>query len=418
MTIAGVPLQTILALPIALLAFVVLLSVIVFVHEYGHFAMARALGVKVDIFSIGFGKPLARWRDRQGTEWRIAMLPFGGYVKFFGDAGPASNPSKETTESKPATTQFPAPGHEDEIGRGMTEEEKRVCFHFKPVWARALVVVAGPVANFVLAFFIFWGILWAFGQSIQEPRVAMVVEGSAAEAAGLAPGDLIRAIDGKPVQSFRDVRSITMLSTGEEMTLEVERDGETVSIRATPTRQESVDAFGNTVRVGMLGLQFDPEASRDVSYGPITAAPVAAAEVVDIVASTVKFLWRLATGRESPEQLGGPIKMAQYAGQAAKSGFSADYVETPPFIEQLKLSLLQFVNLAAVVSVSIGFLNLLPIPVLDGGHLMYYGYEAVAGKPLGVRAQNLGFRLGMVFLASFMLFVTWNDISSLISSLG
>lgn len=424
MTIAGVSIEQLVTLPITLVAFIVLLCVIVFFHEYGHFSMARLLGVRVEVFSIGFGKTLARWRDRKGTEWRIAMLPLGGYVKFFGDAGPASNASAEVEEEiqredHPATTQFPRPGHEHEVGRGMSAEERAVCFHFKPVWARALIVAAGPFANFILAIAIFAGLLMTFGNVIAEPKIGEVVSGSAAEEAGFQKGDRIVSADGKRIETFSDLTVVTRLNSGETLTFEVERNGEIVVIEATPRRQEIEDAFGNKASMGVLGVLGDSAAVKFVRYGPAEALGAAVKQVWQIIHSTGKFLGRLITGKESAKQLGGPLKMAQYAGQSALSGFDGDAaLESLDFLTRLKISLANFINLAGIVSVSIGFLNLLPVPVLDGGHLMYYAYEAAAGKPLGAKAQAIGFRVGIVLLASFMLFVTWNDISSFFAVKG
>lgn len=414
MTLGGISLQSLLTLPITLVAFVALLCIIVFFHEYGHFSVARMLGVRVDVFSIGFGKTLARWRDKHGTEWRIAMLPLGGFVKFFGDASPASNASKEVIEEQeehhPATTQFPRPGKEHEVGRGMTAEERAVCFHFKPVWARAMIVAAGPFANFILAVVIFAGLLMTFGNVVGEPKVGAVQPGSAAEEAGLQVGDVIESANGRPIGTFADLTMVVRLNSGEDLRLKVVRDGETIEIVATPRRQAIKDAFGNDAEMGVLGVQGDEKAFKFVRYGPVEALGLAVKQVGQILETTAKFLGRLIAGKESAKQLGGPVKMAQYAGQSAMSGFLGD--DTLDLWTSLKISLANFINLAGLVSVSIGFLNLLPIPVLDGGHLMYYGYEAAAGKPLGARAQAIGFRMGIILLASFMLFVTWNDISS------
>ena len=417
MTLAGFSIEALLTLPVTLVAFVILLCIIVFFHEYGHFSVARLLGVRVDVFSIGFGKTLARWRDKHGTEWRIAMLPLGGYVKFFGDAGPASNASAQVEaehrrEEHHATTQFPKPGQEHEIGRGMSAEERAVCFHFKPVWVRALVVAAGPVANFILAIVIFAGLLMTFGNVVGEPKVGSVQAGSAAEAAGFQPGDLILSANGQKVETFSDLSVIIRLNSGETLRFEVERAGQMIGIEATPRRQVMQDAFGNDVEMGVLGVVGDENAFHFVRYGPADALKGAVSQVWQIIHSTGKFLYRLIAGKEDAKQLGGPIKMAQYAGQSALSGFGSDEsLESLDLLTRLKVSLANFINLAGLVSVSIGFLNLLPIPVLDGGHLMFYAYEAAVGKPLGPRAQAIGFRMGIVLLASFMLFVTWNDIS-------
>ena len=417
MALTGIPIDALLTLPITIVAFVTLLCIIVFFHEYGHFSVARLLGVRVDVFSIGFGKTLARWRDRHGTEWRIAMLPLGGYVKFFGDAGPASNAGAEVEaehrrDEHHATTQFPKPGHEHEIGRGMSAQERAVCFHFKPVWARALIVAAGPFANFLLAIAIFAGLLMTFGNVVGEPRVGSVQAGSAAEAAGFQPGDLLISANGQKLETFSDLSVIVRLNSGETLRFQVERAGETLEIEATPRRQVIKDAFGNDAEMGVLGVVGDEKAFHFVRYGPVDALKGALNQVWQIIHSTGKFLGRLILGKEDSRQLGGPIKMAQYAGQSALSGFDGDdALASLDLLTRLKVSLANFINLAGLVSVSIGFLNLLPIPVLDGGHLMFYAYEAAAGKPLGPRAQAIGFRMGIVLLASFMLFVTWNDIT-------
>jgi len=420
MTIAGVAVEQFVILPISVVAFLILLAIIVFFHEYGHFSVARLLGVRVDVFSLGFGKTIARWVDRKGTEWRISLIPLGGYVKFFGDANAASQPDskvkREPASGKPATTQFPRPGHEEEVAQALSPEERKVCFHFKPVWVRTAVVAAGPVANLILAIGIFWVLLMGFGELIREPRVGSVVEGSAAAEAGFEAGDKILTINGREIRRFEELALAARLGTGERLVFTVERAGETVVLEATPRREETEDAFGNKIMTGRLGIGEDPKARTLVRYGPLGALRAATGEVGGILSATVRFLGRLILGKEDTRQLGGPIKMAQYAGQSVMSGFDeSGYEEAPDFLTKLKVSLVAFINLAAVVSVSIGFLNLLPVPVLDGGHLMYYAYEAVAGRPLGARAQGFGFRVGIVLLASLMLLVTWNDIASLFS---
>jgi regulator of sigma E protease len=402
-------------LPISVLAFIVLLTIIVFFHEFGHFSVARLFGVRVEVFSIGFGKTLWRWTDRQGTEWRISLIPLGGYVKFFGDANAASMPRDDLDHKDEAlaTTQFPRPGAEP---GGMTPAERKVCFHYKPVGVRAAVVAAGPIANFVLATAIFWALFWTLGKTLLAPVIADVRPDSAAAEAGLKPGDRIISVNGDAIEEFDELRLIITTSAGEKLNLVVERGGEKLALVATPRREDTADAFGNPIRTGMLGITGDRNAYSFKKYTSLEALREGVGSVWRILKTTVKFLGRLILGKEDASQLGGPIKMAQYAGQAAMSGFDREgYSEPPGFWTMLKVSLTTFVNLAAVVSVSIGFLNLLPVPVLDGGHLLYYGYEAVAGKPLGAKAQAIGFRVGLALLAGLMIFVTWNDINNILS---
>ena len=423
MTVAGVSLESLLVLPLSLLAFLVLLTIIVFIHEYGHFSVARMLGVKVDVFSIGFGKTLASWVDRHGTVWRIALLPLGGYVKFFGDVNAASQAPPEAVqqethpEGHPVTTQFPRPGHEDEVASHMTPEERAVCFHFKPVWARALIVAAGPIFNFILAVVIFTGIFLMVGRPNIDAVIGGVAENTPAAEAGLMPGDRILSIDGRQLDSFNPVYDIVLLSGGRELDMVIERGGERTEIAVAPRRVESEDRYGNKIEVWQLGVRPDANAVAFQKFGFVDAVGQGVHELWRVLSVTVQFLARIVTGQEDARQLGGPIKMAQYAGQSAMSGFDqSSYREPPSFWTMLRVSLFDFISLAAVVSVSIGFLNLLPVPVLDGGHLVYYAYEAVVGKPLGPRAQAIGFRVGIVLLASLMIFVTWNDINNLISS--
>ncbi|WP_428409409.1 M50 family metallopeptidase [Hyphococcus sp.] len=412
-------LETLLILPISIIAFAVLLMIIVFFHEYGHFSVARLLGVKVDVFSIGFGKPILKWIDKKGTEWRVSALPLGGYVKFFGDLNAASQGPAEAAQ-RPATTQFPSPREAEEVAGGMSAEERKVCFHFKPVWARAAIVAAGPVANFVLAVAIFSVLFMTLGRGMIEPVVGGVADESPAAIAGFEAGDRVLSANGQRIEKFGDLYDAVLVSGGGEMRFEIDRGGETVTIVASPRRIEDTDRYGNKIARWQLGIA--PPSQEYYSfrkYGPVEAVAAGFGELGRILSLTVRYIGKIVLGKEDASQLGGPIKMAQYAGQSVMSGFDdSSYREPPGFLFKLRSSLIDFIFLAAVVSVSIGFLNLLPVPVLDGGHLMYYAYEAVAGRPLGARAQAIGFRLGIVLLASLMIFVTWNDINNLLSSIS
>lgn len=431
MEILGISLQSLLILPLTLLSFAALLMLIVFIHEYGHFKVARLLGVRVDVFSIGFGKAIVKWVDRKGTEWRLAPIPLGGYVKFFGDLNVASQGSPEVVEQaqspqssdapaqKPMTTQFPTPGQEEAIAAGLSEAEKAVCFHFKPVWARALIVAAGPFANFILSIVIFAALFMAFGRPIVQPIIGTVSPDSAAEVAGFEVGDEFVSLNGQKISQFDQLRDGILLSGGGELEFVVERAGRQIPLTATPRRVEDTDRYGNKIELWLLGVAPSADAYSFQRYGPIAALGQGVREVGRLLNVTVRYLGKIITGRENADQLSGPIKMAKYAGQSAMSGFDeSNYREAPGLWKKLRASLVDFIGLAAVVSVSIGFLNLLPIPVLDGGHLMYYAYEALVGKPLGPQAQAMGFRVGIALMASLMIFVTWNDINSLISSLS
>lgn len=423
MSLAGISLESLIVLPISIVAFAILLMIIVFFHEYGHFSIARLLGVRVNVFSIGFGKPILKWVDRKGTEWRISWLPLGGYVKFFGDLNAASQAPPEATgepsRAKPVTTQFPGPDEADDVAAVMTAEERAVCFHFKPVWRRAAIVAAGPIANFILAVAIFASLFMVFGRQYSEPVVGAVVQDSAAYEAGILAGDRVVSINGRSVDKFRQLQDEVMVSGGDPLTFIVKRATGEVELTVRPTRVETTDRYGNDVEVWRLGIAGDRNAIVAEKFGPLAAIQEGITEVGRVLSATVRFLGSIIAGKEDANQLGGPIKMAQYAGQSAMSGFDDSvYSEPPGFLVKLRASLVDFIFLAAVVSISIGFLNLLPVPVLDGGHLMYYAYEAVAGKPLGARAQAMGFRVGVVMLASLMIFVTWNDINNLLSSIS
>lgn len=361
-----------------LIPFVFVLTIVVFFHELGHFYVARRCGVKVEVFSVGFGRAIKSWTDRHGTEWRISWIPLGGYVRFLGDDNAASAPNRETLENLDPS------GREDTL-------------FYKPLWQRAAVVAAGPIANFILAIVIFAGLYTAFGQVITQPVVSTVVEKSAAERAGFQAGDLIQSIDGEEVESFNEVRRIVSTNANIELAFVVVRDAQPLTLIATPDRYLETDRFGNEYQIGRLGVSVSGNAntSKHVRYNPVTAIWMGVEESAFIVQQTFIVLGRIIMGRESAESLGGPIRIAQLSGQTATLGLVA------------------LINLTAILSVSIGLVNLFPIPMLDGGHLVFYAYEAIFGKPLSVRAQEIAMRVGLSLVMLLFVFVTLNDLARL-----
>ncbi|ODT14762.1 MAG: RIP metalloprotease RseP [Kaistia sp. SCN 65-12] len=363
-----------------LIPFLFVLTIVVFFHELGHFLVARWCGVRVKAFSIGFGPELIGFNDRRGTRWKISAIPLGGYVKFLGDEDAASTPSRDAIA-------------------GMSEEDRKDTFFAKNVWQRAAIVAAGPIANFILAIAIFAGIFTIYGRETTTARVDQVVAGGAAETAGFKVGDLVLSIDGSPISSFNDLQRIVSASADERLTIVVERDGGEVTLEATPQRREITDRFGNVHKIGQLGLSRSASAA-DVKrerYSLPQAIVLGAQETWFIIDRTFDYIGGIFTGRESTEELGGPIRVAQVSGQVATLGVVA------------------LINLAAILSVSIGLLNLFPVPMLDGGHLLFYLFEIVRGKPLSPRAQDIGFRIGLAAVLMLMLFTTWNDIIHLSS---
>ncbi|MCB4770011.1 RIP metalloprotease RseP [Ancylobacter sp. Lp-2] len=364
-----------------LVPFLFVLTIVVFFHELGHFWVARRAGVKVVAFSIGFGPEIVGFNDRHGTRWKLSAIPLGGYVKFLGDDNAASAPDRDGLSH-------------------MTEAEKKVSFFHKSVGARAAIVAAGPIANFILAIVIFAGLFMTVGRQVATPRVDAIQAGSAAEKAGFQPHDLILSIDGAPIESFSDMQRIVSASADVPLSVQIDRGGEHRVLTATPDRREITDTFGNVHRIGVLGISRSTGAG-DVTtqrFGPVEAVGLAGKEVWFIVDRTFSYLGGVVTGRESADQLGGPIRIAQVSGQVATFGIGA------------------LLQLAAVLSVSIGLLNLFPVPLLDGGHLMFYAIEALRGRPLSDRAQEVGFRIGLALVLMLMLFATWNDILNISKS--
>jgi regulator of sigma E protease len=350
--------------------FLFVLTVLVFVHELGHYLVARWNGVRVEVFSIGFGPELFGWTNRAGTRWKISAVPLGGYVKMFGDADPASMPSADV--------------------RAMTPEEREVAFHHKRLPQRAAIVVAGPAANFVFAIVALAALFATVGQPFTPPQVGTVQAGSAAEASGVQPGDVIASIDGQPIQRFEDVQRLVRLDPGQPLSLAVHRGDQDVTLSVTPKLSEVTDRFGNKHQYGLLGIV--GQGVQYVRYDPATALARATGETADIVGGTLQAVWQMIIGARSTDELGGPLRIAQMSGEVAQYGFSAIL----PFM--------------AVLSINLGLINLFPIPVLDGGHLLFYAAEAVRGRPLGQRAQEYGFRFGLALVLTLMVFATWNDL--------
>ena len=364
-----------------LVPFLFVLSLVVFFHELGHFLVARWCGVRILVFSIGFGPEIVGFNDRYGTRWKIAAIPLGGYVKFFGDENAASMPDPERLA-------------------GMDDAEKSQSFVFQPVAKRAAIVVAGPMANFLLAIVIFAGIFMLYGKQSMTARVDSVQPDSAAAAAGFQPGDLVVAINGSAIGDFADMQRVVSESAGEPLTIAVDRKGTQLVLKATPALKEIKDNFGNVHRIGILGITRST-AAEDLKFQPVPppqALWMGVQETWFVIDRTLSYIGGVVVGREAADQLGGPIRIAQMSGQVATAGFVA------------------LIHLAAVLSVSIGLLNLFPIPLLDGGHLLFYSIEALRGRPLSERAQEVGFRIGLAIVLMLMIFATFNDIVHLATS--
>ena len=361
-----------------ILPFLFVLTVVVFFHELGHFWIARLCGVLVETFSVGFGRALYSRVDKHGTVWKIGWLPLGGYVKFLGDENAASAPDNQKLV-------------------GLSETQRANTLFFKPLWQRMAVVAAGPFANFILAILIFAALYGILGQRVIPPQIDSVVENSAAAKAGLLAGDVITHIEGNRISSFNDVRRIVLINPDTPLMVDIKRADGLKSLIVTPKRVLETDRFGNEYHVGQLGVR--AVAGEDsvllVEYGALDALGKGVEETWFIIEQTFAVLGRIIMGRESAETLGGPIRIAQLSGQTASLGFVA------------------LINLTAVLSVSIGLVNLFPIPMLDGGHLLFYFYEAIRGRPLSPRAQDILMRIGLALILALFLFVTWNDISRL-----
>lgn len=354
--------------------FLAVLTVIVFVHEMGHYLVARWNGIAVQTFSIGFGRELIGWDDRHGTRWRISAIPLGGYVRFVGDMNAASSPDA------------------DVIANASPELAPRL-FVNKNVWQRIAVVAAGPIANVILTFLILYALLLGYGRYTIAPVIGEVLPGSVAESAGLQSGDTILSVDGYVVRGFEDFQRFVATSPERPVTVVLERAGDTETIVMVPEATEVEDRFGNNQRIGRIGVSRDVEQTDVTLYrpGPVEAIGMTFEEIRFIVQRTAAFLGDFFVGRGDVEQLGGPVKVAKVSGEVATLGIVA------------------LINLTALLSLNIGIFNLLPVPMLDGGHLLYYLVEAVRGRPLSMRVQEIGFRFGFALVLALMVFTLFND---------
>lgn len=381
-----------------ILPFLFVLTIVVTVHELGHFLVARAFGVAIDRFSIGFGRALLKWRDRSGVEWRVGWIPLGGYVMFSGDENAASVPDSDDLDAMRREIL----AHE---GPGALNRY----FHFKPLWQKAIVVAAGPIANFVLSTVLFSLSLMVFGQSDLQAKIGTVQPGSAAAAAGFQVGDVITRAGGERIRGFEDLREVILIRSGVPIRFEIQRGGQTIDLTATPRDSMVDDGFGGRQRVGMLGVgpSLSPDSLIHRHYGPVEAVVGGAQETWKFLGLTVYGLARLVEGHMSASELSGPLGIAQLSHAVAKTGAAESGHGAGA---QFGGAILALLGMVAFYSVGIGFMNLLPIPVLDGGHLLFYAYEAVARRPVGAAIQAASYRLGLALLVGLMLFATTNDL--------
>ncbi|MBV8684234.1 MAG: RIP metalloprotease [Caulobacteraceae bacterium] len=377
--------------------FVVMISLIVTIHELGHFLTAKAFGTAIDRFSMGFGKAIISWRDRAGVEWRVGWIPLGGYVKFAGDENAASMPDKTSLdEARASIVAREGPGAELKY------------LAFKPLWQRTLIILAGPAANFLLAIVIFAAFFLSFGAPVTTPRVQAVVQGEAGQQAGFHAGDLIVSADGRPMNTFEEVQFYVQYRPGVPIDFTVRRQGALIHLVARPKAIQEPSAFGGSQAVGRLGLEAAEGAI--VHVGPVRAVSLAVQRTWDVAATTAYALGRIVTGHMRADQLHSIVGMVHASGTITKEAITAAHAAKVSWIVAEAFFMSQ---LAAVMSVSIGLLNLLPVPTLDGGHLIFYAYEWVAKRPAAAKVQAAGYRAGLALLLGLMLFATWNDVERL-----
>ncbi len=353
--------------------FAIVIGILVFVHEYGHYGVARLFGIKVEAFAIGFGREIIGWTDRNGTRWKLGWIPMGGYAKFAGDANAASQPD-----------------HSQDVG--LSAADKANLFHNRPLWQRSLVVAAGPVINFLFAILIFAGFFMTYGHQITPAVVGGVQEGSPAAVAGLRTGDRLISADGQTLERFEDLTRVVTINPGTPIEVEFVRDGVQKSTTLTPKVIAAVDRFGNEFRIGRMGVNSGPTVVE--RYGPVKALGWGVKETWGTVIMMVETIEQVITGRRAFEDLGGPVKIAQFSGQSAAMGLPV------------------LISFIALISINLGFINLLPIPMLDGGHLFLYAIEGIRRRPLNPKIQEWAFMSGFALLMSLMAVLTWHDLQS------
>ncbi len=381
------------------LSFLAVFTTIVFVHEMGHFLTARALGFKVDAFSIGFGKAIWQRRDSHGTLWKISQLPLGGYVKFAGDQGAASVPDREKLAEM-----------KNELADEGDQKQMAGIFHFMPVWKRVLVTAAGPLMNFVFAILVFTALLMGFGKTYIAPEVGSVAPNSAAFEAGFIAGDLIVSANGEDIKSFSRLGAISSVSANDPIEFKVRRADQIVTIIATPRAIVRTDILGKQAKMGQLGIGSVVNAQqKQERYGPARAFGESLNQTGTIITDQVAFVGRIFRGKGSPEMLGGPLRILFITAKVGAGDLNAGDT-TQKDNRTLFNRIFGLVHLMAVLSVAIGLINLAPVPILDGGHLVFYAFEAVMGRPLQERVQIIGFKVGIIAVICLLAFATFNDL--------
>ena len=356
--------------------FLIVLTPLIFVHELGHYLVARMCGVQVEVFSIGFGPEIFGWNDRSGTRWKFAAIPFGGYVRMYGEQAPLEDEGTDADAPQPSA------------------EDKEKSFYAKPVGQRACIVTAGPAANFVFAIVIWAALFSIVGQEFTPPNIDSVVEGSAAERAGLKPGDVFVRIGSTKIERFEQLQQLVQLSPGKRLEITVLRDGREITLTAIPDSVE-VTRFGSVQLIGRLGVTRTAGGTTLVRHDPLTATWRAVQYTAELTVGVLDVVVQIVSGTRGVKELAGPIRIAKISGDV----FKADPI--------------YLIRLAAFLSINLGLINLFPIPILDGGHLLFYLIEAVRGKPVGERVMGYSLNFGLVFILGLTLFVTWNDLVQL-----